>query len=157
MIYKKKIIAVVIATLVLVMLTLAGFSFYSDNVTYSCTGQQKIYIKFDEYIDVWIKMNVKDHKSTMLVKGVYHNADGSRSNIYRQGNYQYKHFGKGRINVKLLSVQQLFKDSSPERLSNYIFGIEPGESRYFRYQEIRDGLMMFGSEYAWFYTCKIDA
>lgn len=64
MINKKKTISAVIVVLALAILTLVGVRFYSDNITYSCTGQQKIYMKPGEYMDVWIKMNVKDKKST---------------------------------------------------------------------------------------------
>lgn len=157
MINNKMFKPIVAVTVVLAILLVAMAFFNNDSDKYSCSGQQKIHMKPGEYMDLWVKINIQKQKASMIVKGFYHHADGSQKKIYQQGNYQYNHFYNELFEAKLQSVQRMFKDQSPEPLSNYIFGIEPGESRNFRARKVRDGLMMFGSEYVWFYACKMDA
>ncbi|VUS35341.1 hypothetical protein [Klebsiella huaxiensis] len=156
MITIQRIKPAMIGMVLMAFLLVAGTHFYSSFQTYSCTGQQKIYLSANEHINVRIKINTQPKKVSMTVKGAYHQADGSVSKIYRQGTYQYRQFYDEVYEAKLLLTQRVFTDTSPEQMSNNIFGIQAGESRNFRMKKLRTGLLVFGTEYAWIYACRID-
>jgi len=151
----KQHIKLIIFILSAILLT-AGAYFYRSSQTYSCSGQQKVYLDTNEFINVRIKINSQPEKFNMTVKGIFHHADGTKSEIYRQGSYQYSHLNSKLYEAKLLSAKRVFTDTLPEQLSNNIFGVQPGESRNFRMKKLRNGLIMFGTEYTWFYACRLD-
>ncbi|WP_316424935.1 hypothetical protein [Klebsiella oxytoca] len=134
---------------------IAGNYFYSGSQTYSCSGKQKFYLNEAEFMNMQLKINVYKEKVSMSVKGTFHQADGTKSNIYRQGIYQYNSINDKLYEAKLLTIRRFFIDNSPEILSKNIFGIEVGQSRNFRMQKIRNDLMVFGSEYTWLYICQL--
>ncbi|MET6679039.1 hypothetical protein [Citrobacter amalonaticus] len=141
--------------LVLALLFLIVSHFYTRTQSYACTGQQKIYLNADEYMNLRIKINIHKQTVSMTVKGAHHQADGSMSRIYRQGTYQYRQFYNGLYETTLLQEQRFSVDKSPDRLSSNIFGINVGEKINLRSNKIRDDLLVFGTEYIWVYACQV--
>ncbi|MFA1240778.1 hypothetical protein ACLPHD_20250 [Serratia odorifera] len=156
MISKRWITMSVIITLLMVSISLLGRTFYSNSQTFSCSGQSNIQINDGEYIKANIKINVQNKNLSMTMKGFYHQKDGSMSKIYRQGTYQFNRLNNELYQATLVMIQPIFTDESPEHLNNHIFGIKTRESRNFRMKKIHDGLLVFGSEYAWIYSCKTE-
>ena len=143
--------------LLLAFLFLIASHFYKRTQTYSCTGQQKVYLNANEYMKLRIKINIHKQTVSMTVKGAHHQADGSMSRIYRQGTYQYRQFHNGLYETTLLQEQRFSIDESPDRLSSNIFGIKVGEKINVRSNKIRDDLLVFGTEYIWVYACQMEA
>lgn len=143
---------------VIAVMCFLGNIFYAtpDRQTFSCTGRQKIYLDAGESVDVSVKISVQKQRAGVTVKGIYQRGDGTWSKIYRQASYRYRHLNNELYEATLLSVQKIFNDESPDKLSNYLFGIRPDETRNFRVRTLRQNLMMFGSEYAWIYACRVN-
>ncbi|EOI1393207.1 hypothetical protein ACMGOD_004382 [Klebsiella oxytoca] len=147
--YKKHIFIMIALAAILLA---AGIAFCHKNQVYSCSGQQKIYLRDNEFMNVHVKINAQHEKISIKLIGFHHQEGAPGKRIYRQGIYRISPFHDGIYESTLLEIRRFFNDNSPEYLNDYLFGIRTGQSRNIRIKALRKGLLMFGSEHTWIYA-----